>query len=131
MQHYISNQRFISMSDAIPQAIPMTKLVPVDSLLRGHHPPYVWLIHKLIHEYTSLVPKPPPFFVVFFCLFLVFKFAFSIIHTHNICIILNTNRRTQNGGGLGTRLRVHRMNNFVVISFPGPLHSILSLMKRA
>ena len=40
----------------------------------------------------SLVPRPPPFFVL--------RFLFSIIHR----IILNENRRTKNGGGLGTRL---------------------------
>ena len=38
----------------------------------------------------SLVPRPPPFFVL--------QFAFSIIH------VLNANQRTKNGGGLGTRL---------------------------
>ena len=54
---------------------------------------------------SSLVPRPSPFFVL--------RFAFSIIHgsgrAHSRalplpCIILNANRRTKNGGGLGTRL---------------------------
>ena len=50
----------------------------------------------------SLIPRPPPFFVL--------RFAFSIIHGSGFralplpCIILNTNRRTKNGEGLGTRL---------------------------
>ena len=42
-------------------------------------------------SWTSLIPRPPPFFVL--------RFAFSIP-----CIILNANWRTKNGGGLGTRL---------------------------
>ena len=39
---------------------------------------------------ASLVPRPPPFFVL--------RFSFSP------CIILNENQRTKNRGGLGTRL---------------------------
>jgi len=52
----------------------------------------------------SLVPRLPPFFVL--------QFAFSIVHGSGRaplpvpCIILNTNRRTKNRGGLGTRLCV-------------------------
>ena len=49
----------------------------------------------------SLVPRPPPFFVL--------QFVFSIIHgSHHalplLCNILNANQRTKNRGGLGTRL---------------------------
>ena len=46
---------------------------------------------------NSLVLRPPPFFL---------RFAFSL------CIILNANRRTKSGGGLGTRL-VHKFDGHI------------------
>ena len=59
---------------------------------------------------SSLVPRPPPFFVL--------QFAFSIIHGSALplpCIILNASRRTKNGGGLGTRLHAE----YVLVSYEG------------
>ena len=59
---------------------------------------------------SSLVPRPPTFFALWF--------AFSIIHRSALpllCIILNTNRRTKNGGGLGTRLHAE----YVLVSYEG------------
>ena len=44
---------------------------------------------------SSLVPRPPPFFVL--------RFAFSRT-LPLLCIIPNANRRTKIGGGRGTRL---------------------------
>ena len=51
--------------------------------------------HKCIYltgKKVSLVPRPLPFFVL--------RFSYLPL----LCIILNANRRTKNGGGLGTRL---------------------------
>ena len=58
---------------------------------------FVACSRNFVHSFVSLVPRPPPFFVLWFSL--------SIIHgSRRACIILNENWRTKNGGGLGTRL---------------------------
>jgi len=72
----------------------------------------------------NLVPMPPPFFVL--------RFAFAL---PLLCIILNANRRTKNGGGLGTRLYMNHVKYDVqcvkpfVVSFVGLL--ILCYVRRA
>ena len=51
--------------------------------------------------------------------FFVLRFAFSIIHGGGraLCIILNANRRTKNGVGLGTRLqKTYRQYNFKIMN---------------
>ena len=65
----------------------------------GH--PAIHLLVLQLYEKSSLVPRPPLLFILWF--------AFSIIHRSGI--ILNANRRTKNRGGLGTRLREIKWEN--------------------
>ena len=60
----------------------------------------------------------------FFVAVVVLQFAFNIIHESRTavalllpCIILNTNRRTINGGGPATRLMPYFLSDFVIVWF--------------
>ena len=59
---------------------------------------FMLICHVQVNTLCSLVPKPPPFFVVWF--------AFSIAAALQLSgVILNTNK-TENGGRLGNELHV-------------------------
>ena len=60
-----------------------------------------WII--VLDQTTSLVPRPPPFFVL--------RFVFSIIHGSRRASVYYTERKPKeqkNGGGLGMRLPDYR-----------------------
>ena len=83
----------VDKSDVVPDCCNSYTLHWLDSSL-----PNIDTVFWTLPSQVSLVPRPPPFFVL--------RFAFSVIHGSGRVrkIILNTNQRTKNGGGLGTRL---------------------------
>ena len=88
----------ISLQFVIPIVPPFLGLSCSNIYLTTHHGNQIILSSCII---GSLVPRPPPFFVL--------RFAFSIIRGSGSalllpCFILNANRRTKNGEDLGMRL---------------------------
>ena len=82
---------FVCLGCLLNQGKQLQKLFSVFFFINSF---FQWLVE------SSLVPRPTPFF------FLRFAFSMEAEESEKLspCIILNTNQRTKNGAGLGTRL---------------------------